>query len=316
MEPIIPFEPIRSENIPIDGSWIYQIKWDGVRILTYWDGTDCRLFNRRINERTYHYPEISNVSTYSSSQSFILDGEVIALAPDGQPSFHEVMRRDGLRRMDRVQQVMLDVPIYYMVFDILFLNGNWINQQPLADRMNILRTVITPNEHVQMVPSHSDGNQLFQLMREKNMEGMICKKLDSTYTFGGKDNRWMKVKNYGDVIAAIGGFTLSGGIVNSVLLGLYDPEGRFWYIGHTGTGKLSKADWRVLTELLKPHVQQNRPFVNKPERHNDAVWVRPETAVKVMYTEWRLHEGRSLRQPSIQAFVDVPVKECIFPTND
>ena len=260
MEPIIPFEPIRSENIPIDGSWIYQIKWDGVRILTYWDGTDCRLFNRRINERTYHYPEISNVSTYSSSQSFILDGEVIALAPDGQPSFHEVMRRDGLRRMDRVQQVMLDVPIYYMVFDILFLNGNWINQQPLVDRMNILRTVITPNEHVQIVPSHSDGNQLFELMREKNMEGMICKKLDSTYTFGGKDNRWMKVKNYGDVIAAIGGFTLSGGIVNSVLLGLYDPEGRFWYIGHTGTGKLSKADWRVLTELLKPHVQQDRPF--------------------------------------------------------
>jgi bifunctional non-homologous end joining protein LigD len=200
-----------------------------------------------------------------------------------------------------------------MVFDILFLNGNWVNQQPLVDRMNILRTVITPNENVQIVPSHSDGNQLFELMREKNMEGMICKKLDSTYTFGGKDNRWLKVKNYGDVIAAIGGFTLSGGIVNSVLLGLYDPEGRLWYIGHTGTGKLRKADWRVLTEMLKPHVKQDRPFFNKPERHNDAVWVRPETAVKVMYTEWRLHEGRSLRQPSIQAFVDVPVKECVFP---
>jgi bifunctional non-homologous end joining protein LigD len=124
MEPIIPFEPIRSANIPIDGSWIYQIKWDGVRILTYFDGTGCRLFNRRINERTYHYPEISNVSTYSSARSFILDGEVIALAPDGQPSFHEVMRRDGLRRMNRVQQVMQDVPIYYIHReDALFKRG-------------------------------------------------------------------------------------------------------------------------------------------------------------------------------------------------
>ncbi|MDF2961531.1 MAG: ligase [Paenibacillus sp.] len=315
MEPIIPFEPIRGDNIPADGNWIYQIKWDGVRILTYFDGTDCRLYNRRINERTYHYPEIYNVSAYSNAQSFILDGEVIALAADGQPSFNEVMRRDGLRRMERVQHVMQEVPVYYMVFDILFLNGNWINQQPLDHRMNILRNIITPNENVQIVTSHSSGNQLFQLMREKGMEGIVCKKLDSTYAAGGKDNRWIKVKNYGDVIAAIGGFTLSGGIINSVLLGLYDSEGRFWYIGHTGTGKLSKADWRGLTERLKPHVQKDRPFVNKPERHNDAVWVRPEVAVKVTYTEWRLHEGRSLRQPSLKSFVDHPAKECVFPDN-
>ncbi|MCK9907467.1 hypothetical protein MXD63_46645, partial [Frankia sp. Cpl3] len=76
------------------------------------------------------------------------------------------------------------------------------------------------------------------------------------------------------------GFTLRGGIVNAVLLGLYDAEGRFWYIGHTGTGKLSQQQWRELTELLRPTVCKDRPFVNKPERHADAYWVQPMFTVK------------------------------------
>ncbi|WP_248926421.1 RNA ligase family protein [Paenibacillus hamazuiensis] len=313
MEPILPFEPVRSEHIPTGDNWIYEIKWDGVRILTYFDGTNCRLFNRKANDRTLHYPEIRDVSAYTRAHSFILDGEVVALAADGKPSFHEVMRRDGLRRMDRVEQVQRTVPIYYMVFDILFLNGNWIHQQPLEHRRNVLHNVVKPREHVQTVASHEDGDALFRLMRQQGMEGIVCKRLDSTYAIGGKDHRWVKVKNYGDIIAAIGGFTLSGGIVNAVLLGLFDSQGRFWYIGHTGTGRLSKADWRELTDKLKPHIVNDRPFVNKPDRHNDAIWVRPAITVKVMYTEWRLHEGRSLRQPSIQAFTHIPAGECVFP---
>jgi bifunctional non-homologous end joining protein LigD len=266
-----------------------------------------------LNERTYHYPELHDVSSYCKAKSFIIDGEIVALASDGKPSFHEVMRRDGLRRMERVQQVQKEVPIYYMVFDLLFLNGNWVHNRPLRERIDLLNGILTPTQTVQPVHNHPDGQALFQLMRQQGMEGIVCKRLDSPYIIGGKTSNWAKVKNYGDVIAAIGGYTLNGKIINAVLLGLYDREGRFWYIGHTGTGRLSKGDWRELTERLAPDVVKECPFANTPERHKDAIWVKPSLTVKVMYTEWRLKEGRSLRQPSIQAFVDRPLSECVFP---
>jgi bifunctional non-homologous end joining protein LigD len=313
LKPIIPFEPMRQETIPSSDDWIYQIKWDGVRILTYYSGEGVSLYNRKLNERTDHYPELLDTKTYSRAASFILDGEVIALAGNGKPSFHEVMKRDGLRRMERVKVVQKSVPIYYMVFDILYLNGNWIHQRPLRERLDLLSGILIPNHTVQQVPSHSDGQALFQLMKQQGMEGIVCKKLDSSYVIGGKSGNWIKVKNYGDLIAAIGGYTLRGGVVNAVLLGLFDNKGTFWYIGHTGTGRLTKQDWCDLTGKLQPLAVPERPFANKPERGNDTVWVKPTITVKVMYTEWRISEGRSLRQPSIQAFVDIPAEECIFP---
>jgi bifunctional non-homologous end joining protein LigD len=145
------------------------------------------------------------------------------------------------------------------------------------------------------------------------MEGIVSKDIRKGYVIDGKDDRWQKIKNYGDVIAVIGGFTLRGSVVNSVLFGLYDHESKFWYIGHSGTGTMTKVDWQKLTERLLPLVIKDRPFHNKPERHADAIWTRPEVTAKIKYTEWRWKEGRSMRQPSIQGFVDVAPEECTFP---
>jgi bifunctional non-homologous end joining protein LigD len=313
VKPIIPFEPVRKENVPDGEAWVYQIKWDGVRVLTYCTDEGIYLYNRKLNERTAHYPELCDTKSYCRAASFILDGEVIALASDGKPSFHEVMRRDGLRRMERVKRAQKEVPVFYMVFDILYLNGNWVHQRPLRERLDLLGGILMPNETVQPVAVHPNGPALFQLIKQQGMEGIVAKRLDSAYVIGGKSASWVKVKHYGDLVAAVGGFTLSGGTVNAVLLGLYDEEGRFWYVGHTGTGRLSQEDWRDLTKKLAPYVISERPFANQPERHKDAVWVRPALTVKVMYTEWRRHEGRSLRQPSIQALMDTPAAECVFP---
>ncbi|HEY0826910.1 MAG TPA: RNA ligase family protein [Bacilli bacterium] len=313
MKPVIPFEPIRMDTIPLGEQWTYQVKWDGVRILVYYDKGKTQLFNRRLNERTQNYPELLDVKSYCHTDSVILDGEIIALGPEGKPSFHEVMRRDGLRRMERVPQVKKEVSITYLVFDVLFFNGKWIMDWPLKERLALLLKILKPSEHIQLVSCHLKGPDLYTAIQKQDMEGIVCKDLNSTYVIDGKDDRWIKVKNYGDVIAGIGGFTLNGGFVNSVLLGQYDDEGNFYYIGHTGTGRLTKDEWRKLTEILTPDVIKERPFKNKPERHNDAYWVRPKYTVKVKYTEWRWREGRSMRQPSIQAFVDVPPVECKLP---
>lgn len=310
MKPIIPMEPVNSEAIPIGKEWIAQVKWDGVRILTYFDGQSVGLYNRKQHERTLHYPEITNIGAYCSAQSIILDGEVIALGADGKPSFHEVMRRDGIRRMEKVAMAQREVPVTYMIFDVIYKDGIWLDKHPYQERMEVLTAAIQPNDQVQLVTSHDDGQALFDVIKLHGMEGIVLKKLSSTYAIGQKKDSWLKKKNYRDLIAAIGGFTLNAGIVNAVLLGLYDAEGRFWYIGHTGTGKLTHQEWRELTETLKPLVRKERPFINKPERHGDAYWVKPTITAKIKYAEWT--EGRSLRQPSIQSFVDVRPEECVF----
>jgi bifunctional non-homologous end joining protein LigD len=313
MEPIDPFEPVISDAIPTDDHWRYEIKWDGTRILTYHDADGTKLYNRKQNERTHHYPELLHIPSYCQADSVILDGEVIALGEDGKPSFHEVMRRDLIQKLERVPMLQSTIPITYMIFDIVYYNGQWVNKQPLAERVELLERIIMPNEHVQLASFHPDGEMLFQVMQQQGMEGIVCKDMRSSYALGGKDDRWIKVKNYGDVIAVVGGFTLNGGFVNAVLLGQYDADGKFWHIGHTGTGKLSKAEWRDLTEVFKPMMIKDCPFAKKPDRYKDAHWVTPTVTAKVQYSEWRWKEGRALRQPSLQSFVTVPPKECKLP---
>ncbi|MET3211438.1 UNVERIFIED_CONTAM: bifunctional non-homologous end joining protein LigD [Paenibacillus sp. PvR008] len=313
MKPVIPFEPVQSEQIPTEGLWRYEIKWDGTRIMTYHNQGSTRLFNRKQHERTLLYPELALFSSYCQADSVILDGEMIAMGSDGKPSFHDIMRRDLIRRTDRIQAAYEAVPATYMLFDILYLDGEWVHRKPLAERLELLHQVILPNERIQLAPAHPDGQALFQVMRSEGMEGIVCKRLDSPYTLGGQDGRWVKVKNYGDTIAVIGGYTLNGSVINAVLLGLYDKQERLRYIGHAGTGKLTRDDWRQLTERLMPHTISARPFVNEPNRHRDAIWVQPMYTAKVQYSEWRWQEGRTLRQPSIQAFVNQDVEQCIGP---
>ena len=311
IKPILPFEPISSSEIPEGSKWISQMKWDGVRILSYFEGKDMKLYNRRKNERTAHFPEITQLKSYCKAKSVILDGEVIALGNNGQPSFREVMRRDAIRRMDRVEHLIPAVPVYYMIFDIVFYNGNWVNDLPLRERMDILKEIILPEKHIQLTTSHEDGETLFEVTKEKGMEGIISKNLNSKYKLAGKDESWKKIKNMQDTIAVVGGVTYRNGIVNSLLLGMYDGSKELRYVSHAGTGKLKQADWRALTKLVEPLKQVDSPFVNQPERIKQTQWLQPQLTVKILYIEWP--KGRSIRQPSIQAFVDIPPEECILP---
>jgi len=275
---------------------------------------ESKLYNCSLNDGTANNPEVSAINSFTSASSLILDGEIIALGPGGRPSFQEVMKRDGLRIMDKVPGAMQAVPITYMIFDILYLNGQWLHSLPLADRQEYLQEAIRPAEHVQLVTSHEDGAALFQAVQEYGLEGIVVKRKDSPYLIGGKSKLWYKIKNYQDIIAVVGGFTLNNGIVNALLLGLYDQDGKLWYIGHSGTGRLTQQDWRTLTEKLKPLIRADSPFKNRVERERAAVWVQPWLTVKVQFAEWT--PALSLRQPSIQAFVEIPPRECLLPAED
>ncbi|RRJ64237.1 DNA ligase [Paenibacillus oralis] len=307
LKPVAPFEPIRSETIPQGENWVAQVKWDGVRMLTYRDGRETRLINRKGNDRTAQYPEFADVSSYCRANSVILDGEMIALS-GGKPSFHEIMRRDSLRREREIRFASGRIQAIYMIFDILHFDGDWVTGRTLAERQRLLQEIVIPGDRVQLVPNTQDGQLLFNLMKERGWEGIVCKKLDSPYQIGGKDGRWVKRKLARDLYAAIGGVTYRDGIVNAILLGLYDAEGRFLYIGHAGTGKWKVETWRELTAKIPGLAVPERPFYNVPERLKGAVWIQPALTVKVQFLEWT--PGGTMRHPIIQGWGGVLAEDC------
>jgi bifunctional non-homologous end joining protein LigD len=308
-KPLIPFEPISRDKIPYGPNWIAQVKWDGVRMLAYEDGNELRLINRRLHDRTVQYPELVSDRNLCSVPSYILDGEVIALDPEtGKPSFYHVLRRDRMSKPDGIAQAVYRIPVTYMVFDILYCDGKWVTDQPLAERQRLLHRVLNPGSHVQEVTNTSDAASLLTVMRQHQMEGIVCKDLTSTYGINGKDQRWQKVKIMHDLYAMIGGVTYRSGVVNAIAVGVYDGP-HFVYIGHVGTGKLNSATWRKLTEQVEPLIQEERPFHNVPERSSETTWIKPQIGVKVQYMELTQH--RTLRHPSIQAFAEVSREDCL-----
>ncbi|GGH12739.1 DNA ligase [Paenibacillus segetis] len=309
LKTVTPFEPIRTEVIPMGDQWVAQVKWDGVRMLTYYDGLQTKLINRKGNERSRQYPEFLDVSAYCHANSVILDGEMIALS-GGKPSFHEIMRRDSLRREQEISFAASHIQAIYMIFDILYYNGQWVTNKTLTQRQQLLQEIISPHSTLQLVPNIEDGESLFTVMKERGWEGIVCKRLDSTYAIGGKDSRWQKLKIGYDLYAAIGGVTYRDGIVNALLLGLYDLEGNFIYIGHAGGGKLKVADWRELTRITKTMIRDTSPFHRLPQRNKEAVWLQPQLCVKVQFMEWT--PGGTMRHPVIQGMGNVPPEMCVI----
>ncbi|WDL97243.1 ATP-dependent DNA ligase [Alicyclobacillus sp. ALC3] len=311
MEVITPMEPVVADHVPEGPRWITQVKWDGVRLLTYAQtASSVRLFNRHGRERTVQYPELLDVHSYCSQTPVILDGEVIALGPSGTPDFHEVMRRDGVRRPERVPGLLNTVPIAYMVFDILFWQGNWITTWPLWKRQELLQSALSPHPTVHYVESEADGTALFFAMEIKKMEGVVAKHLDSPYRVGQKHGDWRKVKFYRDVTAVIGGFTTDhAGVPNALVLGLYDAQGDFWLVGQVGPGKLSRTEWTDLIRRLRDSVAPVCPFTRRP-RIQRVTWVAPTVTVKVLYRE--LTRERLLRQPTLQSLTTAAAAACTW----
>ncbi|RKP53207.1 DNA ligase [Cohnella endophytica] len=309
LTPVIPFEPINSTIIPKGDNWIAQIKWDGVRMLSYYDGIEVRLINRRKNDRTMQYPEFRSPSEYCSASSFIVDGELIAF-DSNKPSFHEIMKRDSLRSKKSIEIATSQVPVTLMVFDVLYCNGEWVVNRSLAERQIVLSSIIKPNPHVQIVQNFTDADGLFDVMKTHHMEGIVYKNLSSTYVISGKDSRWQKRKLHQDLNMVIGGVTYRDKVVNSILLGVFS-NGSLVYVGHAGAGKLTVADWMDLTSRIEPLIIASNPFANKPTRNKDAVWVRPEIVVKVQFMEWTL--GKAMRHPTIQGIVaNGSIQDCTF----
>ncbi len=305
MDVIRPMEPISYPEAFDSSDYVYQVKWDGVRMLSYIDGNEVRLINKKLNPRTVQYPELQQLPEFLTSDRVILDGEIIVLK-DGKPSFPSVMKRDQTSNAKTISYLCGLLPINYMVFDILFLNKSSLTAAPYLERAALLAdTVDFSSPPLHLVENFSQGKNLFEAVRNKDLEGIVAKKKNSLYIAGKQHRDWFKIKYRRSINCVIGGYTLRSSRVNSLLLGIYQNE-KLIYIGRSGSG-LSERNKDLLSARLGEINSSLSPFSINTEVP-PAIYTRPLLTVRVEYAEWT--ENMHLRSPVIKELNITKPEEC------
>ncbi|MGE5397151.1 MAG: RNA ligase family protein [Chitinophagales bacterium] len=286
MEPVLAREPFDNPN------YVFQVKWDGLRMLLYYNKEGIILQNRRLHIRTAQYPELAALPDLVR-KPVVLDGEVISLV-EGKPSFHQVMRREAAG--EKSSELINEVPIYYMVFDLLFWDKKSTINQPWQERNGLLKEILHLEPPFTVVDSFDQGILLFEQVKKLNLEGIVAKDRNSPYIPGKKSSYWLKVKNRRHTECLVGGYIKKNGRIRSILLGVQGESGLV-YTGRAGSG-LSELEWVKLSQVLGNLVSPVSPFVNPPRRAN-IFWTRPLVLAVIEYLEWT--SGGEFRHPVIKS---------------
>jgi bifunctional non-homologous end joining protein LigD len=305
---IKPMEPVLKEKPPGEKKYLHSVKWDGVRQIVFLEQDGIRIHNRKLRDRTRIYPELQVLKEMASETGVVFDGEVIALNEKGQPDFARVMRRDNCRSQQAIKAVQREVPVFYMIFDLLYHKGESIMHLPLSQRLEILDRVLpNPVPPVQIVEHVSGGSQLFERTRELGLEGVVSKDGTSRYLPGTKNRIWVKSKHYKDITVVVGGFTVKNGGLNSLSVGAYGEDNRLYYLGNVATG-LRQADIDYLDKELRNFVCDTSPFTNFRKKSENQFWVMPGLTLKIKYLE--MTSDGHLRHPVIMGFVSADPTDC------
>lgn len=286
-----------------DPEWGYEVKWDGVRTLLYNDGTQVQLRSRRGIDVTGTYPELCETDGIGPA---ILDGEVIALDPTGRPSFGQLQKRMNLSSPNLVADARAATPVSYMAFDILHFGGKPTLSMTWNERRELLASL---DLHPPLLVSEAiaeNPTDLWQFVVDRNLEGIVAKRLDSRYKPGMRSPDWRKITTSRTVRAVVGGFTQGDGgrahTFGALLLGLWTDEGLRW-IGAVGTG-FSDPDLSKIRSALDDMRLDRSPFIPSGEMPRNVAWVFPQLVAMVEYKEWT-SVGR-LRAPVFKGFTDDP----------
>ena len=288
--------------LPADGAgWTYEIKWDGVRALVYSEPGRLRIVSRNLNDVTSQYPEISRLGRQLGVREALLDGEIVAFDPEGRPSFELMQKRMHLTSERQVRERRRSTPVVYMAFDLLHLDGRSLLDRPYSERRSQLEALELKGAAWDTPSSRGgDGSAFLEASRERGLEGIMAKRLDSPYRPGRRSPAWLKVKNLLRERFVIGGWMPGEGRrrrrIGALLVGRHDEEGAVEYAGRVGTGFTERELDRLLG-LLEPLQRDRSPFA-RGRGPRGAVWVEPELECGVEFREWT-RDGM-LRAPSYQ----------------
>jgi len=262
--------------------WVFEEKYDGVRILAYKEGRNVSLMSRNAIDRTSRYPEIATAIGKLRPETLLLDGEIVVFDSRGISRFQLLQQGRGRSQ--------------YVIFDCLYRNGQDLRNEPLSERRAALERSVKPSDSLLWgARLATDGRKAFQMASRRGLEGIIAKNLGSRYV-EGRSLEWLKVKIHREDEFVIGGFTRPSGTrqhFGALLLGVYGGGDGLRYAGKVGTG----FDEQTLSSLhrkLRELIQRNSPFASDPGERG-ATFVAPKLVAQISYSEWT-EEGK-LRQP-------------------
>ena len=280
----------------------YEVKWDGYRALARMDGSSFLLCSRNGKDLSERFPEVAGLRSQVKRRA-VLDGELVAMDRHGHPSFSALQTR--MPRGGGVSARAWDpkhFTLQYMVFDVLHLDGKSTRDLAYTERREILEGLALAGPGWQVPPMHPDGPALLEIMRQAQQEGIIAKRLTSTYHPGRRSPDWLKVKlNQSEEFLIVGSWSSGKHGLSSLLLGYYPTAadakaGRnLRFCGKVGTG-FSEGDRDQLEHALgkigsaKPLVDGDLP------RGAGITWCKPVLIAQIHFTEWT-HDG-ALRHPS------------------
>jgi bifunctional non-homologous end joining protein LigD len=298
--------PRAGTRVPADPGWIYEIKWDGVRVLAVRrDGTPT-LRSRRGHDVTAQYPEVAAAFQAVAGGDLVLDGEIVALGADGRPSFEQLQPRTQCTDARQAARLAARAPVTCYVFDTLAMDGRDVRGLSLAARKALVQTRLPASgllrycDHVDR-----DGARFLAVACEAGIEGIVAKRLASRY-LAGRSIEWVKFKCPHELTVAIGGYTAPKGTrsdLGALHVGVRDG-GALTYVGRVGSG-LDEATRAALRARLATLGRAGHPFTAGPDPATGAdQWCEPRERALVRYTE-RTRDGR-LRHPVFVRWLRAP----------
>ena len=295
-----------ATEVPAGSAWVHEVKFDGYRVLTYIDHGKVRMMTRGGLDWTDKFGDLCRILAKLKVDSAVLDGELVAMDKNKVSSFNQLKHdlSEGGANLS------------YYVFDLLYLNGKDLRQEPLLARKKPLEALLGQRLPRVFYSAHfAEAPQFLDKACAMGLEGVISKRADAPY-HAGRSKTWLKTKCHRRQEFVIGGYTRSStgaAVIGSLLLGYYAGKD-FVYAGRVGTGfdqKTARSLFKTLKGLERgsmAYTQYSDGGRRGPGWKRGVVWVEPKLVCEVEFTEWT--EDGALRHPSFQGLrEDKPARE-------
>src|ERR1051326_6603285 len=299
---IEPMKAKLAEKPPAAGDWIYELKFDGIRLIAVKNSKKVSLLSRNENDLSRRFPEIVEALTNLRPREFVIDGEVVAVDEEGRSSFQILQAREMEGRKS---------PVYFYAFDLLQLDGKSVIGLPLEARKDLLENLCAaagdPIRYSGAIGS--DAPPLLDEVKRRGREGIIGKQRNSVYEPGRRSGAWIKLKCVNEQEFVIGGYTPPQGArkhFGAILVGYYENK-KLVFAGKAGTGFTTKS-LTMLYKKLRAEERTDCPFVDLPSKQNGEWvqgitpsmmrkmhWVNPVFVCEIKFAEWT--RDRKLRAP-------------------
>jgi bifunctional non-homologous end joining protein LigD len=301
-----------GHELPRGAAWVFEPKYDGMRVLAEVSARRVRLMTRNGKDKSGQFPELVLALRElgrRAGRPLLLDGEIVARAPRrgrkgtvAASEFQQLQARMHLKDADEIVRLAVEAPASLVVFDLLRDGRLVLLTRPWAERRERLVAVFDDagdagDRAVLLSDTSTRGATMLARARRAGWEGIIAKRIDARYQPGTRSDDWLKLKLQYRAEFVIGGFTeprKTRPYFGALLLGAFDSDGKFVYVGHTGGG-FTRAGLAEMHGRLQVLERAASPFAKPPRTNERAHWVAPRVVVEVKFAEWT--SDRLLRQP-------------------